>query len=101
MTAAPGSAVRTQEVFRQANERIREAAEEHALDMRIPFICECGNPGCSQVLLLSLDEYRAVRADGTRFITKTGHESADRGVADVVGHHNDHVVVEVGAHDGR
>jgi hypothetical protein len=93
--------VRTEEVFRQANEQIRQAAEEHALDMRVPFLCECADPGCSQVVLLSLDEHRAVRADATRFITRAGHESADRGVADVVGHHDGSVVVAVGAHAVR
>jgi hypothetical protein len=93
--------VRTEDVFRQANDRIREAAEEHAVDMRVPFICECSDQGCSQVVLLSLDEYRAVRADAARFLNKAGHESADPDVAGVVGRHDGYVVVEVGAHAAR
>lgn len=93
--------MRNEDVFRQANERIREAAEEHAPDTRVPFICECADPSCSQVVLLSLSEYRALRAEGTRFVTKAGHESADRGVANVVERHDGYVVVDIGAHDGR
>jgi hypothetical protein len=93
--------VRTENVFRQANERILEAAEEHAFDMRVPFICECADQGCSEVILLSLTEYRAIRADAARFVNKAGHESADRGVASVVGRPNGYVVVEVGAYDPR
>jgi hypothetical protein len=82
--------VRTEYIFRQANERIRQAAEEQDLDMRVPFICECPNPGCSQVILISLDEYRAVRADPSYFINKTGHESTG-----VLERHDGYVVVDV------
>jgi hypothetical protein len=93
--------VRTEDLFRQANESIRQAAEEHAIDMRVPFLCECADQGCSQIVLLSLTEYRAVRAGAARFLNKAGHESADPGVANVVGRHDEYVVVEVGAHDAR
>jgi hypothetical protein len=30
--------VRTEDLFRQTNERIRQAVEEHAVDIRVPFI---------------------------------------------------------------
>jgi hypothetical protein len=48
-----------------------------------------------------LTEYRAVRAGAARFLNKAGHESAGPGVANVVGRHDEYVVVEVGAHDAR
>jgi len=85
--------VHTEYIFRQANERIRQAAEEHELDIPIPFICECPNPGCSQIILMPLDEYRAVRADPSRFINKAGHESAT-----VLARHDQYVVVDVPAY---
>jgi hypothetical protein len=90
--------VRTKDVFRQANERIRQAAEDHAVVMRVPFLSECADPAWSQVVLLSLNDYRAVGADAAHFINERGHESAGRGVAKVVGRHDGSVVVEVGAH---
>ncbi len=83
----------TEYIFRQANERIRQAAEEHELDIPIPFICKCPNPGCSQIILMPLDEYRAVRADPSRFINKAGHESAT-----VLARHDQYVVVDVPAY---
>ena len=39
--------------FREANERISAAAEEHAVEgMRIPFICECADPTCMEIVRL-------------------------------------------------
>jgi hypothetical protein len=86
--------VRTEFIFRQANERIRQAAEEQDLDIPVPFICECPNPRCSQIILIPLDEYRAIRADPARFINKTGHESAG-----VLARHDQYVVVDVLAYN--
>jgi hypothetical protein len=93
--------VRTDDFFRQANEQIRQAAEEHAVDMRVRFICECADQGCSEIIVLSLPEYRAVRAGAARFLNKAVDESADPGVVNVVGRHDGYVVVGVGAHDAH
>lgn len=54
----------------QASERIRQAAEDHAVEMRVPFLSECADPAWSQVVLLSLNDYRAVGADAAHFINK-------------------------------
>jgi hypothetical protein len=81
--------VRTEYIFRQANERIREAAEAQELDIAVPFICECPNPSCSQIILIPLQDYRAVRADPSCFINKRGHQTGP-----VLTRHDTYVVVD-------
>lgn len=44
------------------------------------FICECGRDGCAGRAYLTLDEYRAVRAQPEQLVTARGHEPARRRV---------------------
>jgi hypothetical protein len=83
------------EVFKSANERIREAAEEydHRLQ-RIPFICECPVEVCVEIVRLTEDEYSSIRANPDHFVTAVGHEAAEAGVARVVAQYDGYVVVE-------
>jgi hypothetical protein len=62
--------------FREANERIERAAVTMELeaDVEVPFICECADVSCTELLKLSLEEYEAVRADPTHFLNARGHE---------------------------
>jgi hypothetical protein len=50
-------------VFRIANERMQRAAASHrfAPDQGVPFLCECADPGCREVVMLSPEEYDRVR----------------------------------------
>jgi hypothetical protein len=61
-------------IFREANEQIHDAAVE-LLEERAPapFLCECSDAECRDVLLLSLDDYAFARADDARFILADGH----------------------------
>jgi hypothetical protein len=52
--------------------------------------CECGL-NCTGDIVMSLDEYQAVRLHPTRFLIKEGHEVAD--VVRVVGYGTGYVVV--------
>jgi hypothetical protein len=49
--------------FRTANERLRNAALGHRFlpDQRVPFICECADDGCYEVVMLRLADYEQVR----------------------------------------
>ena len=79
--------------FRQANENIRDVATR--ADMRlIPFICECAELSCTQILRLTADEYESVRADARRFLVAPGHEGNGTHWAHVVEERDGHVVVE-------
>jgi hypothetical protein len=61
-------------VFRDANEQIREADRrlDPAID-RVPYICECDDVTCHELIPLTHEEYEAVRADPTQFAILPGH----------------------------
>jgi hypothetical protein len=80
--------------FRAANEEISAIAQRGADLPRIPFVCECANPRCVEILRLSRPEYEAIRADGRWFLNAPGHEAAALGWGVVVDRGDGFVVVE-------
>jgi hypothetical protein len=87
--------VRNNYTFRDANEQIRARADTYDAPIeRIPFLCECPVPACTEVLRLTLAEYGEVRANPAHFFTVPGHEEADAAVGHVVSRENGYVVVE-------
>lgn len=82
-------------VFREANERIRDAASkyEHRLE-QIPFLCECPVEDCVEIIRLTEDEYAAIRANPHHYLTAVGHESAEEPVGEVVSRNDGYVVIE-------
>jgi hypothetical protein len=62
--------------FRRSNERLQRAARSHGFkaDDRVPFLCECADPGCFEAVWLSPNEYEQVRAYPSRFVLVAGHE---------------------------
>jgi hypothetical protein len=63
---------KTESLFRNVNEGIREAS--HRLDSEIAhFICECGEPTCTEHIRVPLEEYEEVREHPTRFLVRPGH----------------------------
>jgi hypothetical protein len=60
--------------FRRANERLEKRFRELNAEGLTPFLCECGDAACTQVIRLTLDEYEAVRAHGTHFAIVPGHQ---------------------------
>jgi hypothetical protein len=86
---------RNNEIFREANESIRDAAQRHAHELdRIPFLCECPVEGCVEVVRLTSDEYGAIRAQPQHFLTAVGHEESEAPAGEVVARHDGYVVVE-------
>lgn len=82
-------------IFRDANERLRQAAAEHGFDeQRAPFICECADPRCTRVLQVDVAVYQRVRVNPRWFLNVPGHEAAARGHATVVERHDGFVIVE-------
>jgi hypothetical protein len=61
---------------RAANDRIAEKAEQLRFVSRVPMICECGDPDCRSLVLISLEAYRAI-GNPYDTLTASGHE-ADR-----------------------
>jgi len=84
---------RNDALFRDANERIHDAAIEYDVDP-VPFICECAEPTCHEVIALTLAEYDRVRATPTRFVIAPGHEGVAPHAVEVVERTQVYFVVE-------
>lgn len=85
---------RNDATFRDANEKIREAAEHYELVDRIPFICECADERCREIIQLGRSEYEDVRRDPRWFLNAPGHHVAAQGWALVVDDRGEYVIVE-------
>ena len=85
---------RNDATFREANERIGSVAEEIGIEGCVPFICECADPDCTEIVQLSLEEHEAVRAAATLFFNTPGHQTAAQGYVRVVDENDRYVVVE-------
>jgi hypothetical protein len=71
-------AAANESTFREANEKLEEKAGELSLAAeRTPYLCECEDERCTQVVLLTGWEYESVRAEPRRFVLAIGHQSPD------------------------
>src|SRR5205823_5392277 len=85
---------RNDSTFRESNERIEEAAERYGLRGPIPFICECADPNCVQLIRLTPADYEEVRSIPTWFAVVPGHDQTAGPHARVVREHETYAVVE-------
>ena len=92
MTSDPHPAQRNEEAFANANERIRRSAELVDFEEAVPFLCECSQSTCTEIVRLSLETYREVSEGGQTFILRPGHEDAT--VERVTGRRDGYVLVE-------
>ena len=58
---------------RKGNIKIADVARETAVDGPVPFICECGDPVCRGIALLSLSEFDQISAEPARFMVGEAH----------------------------
>ena len=59
-----------------------------------PFLCECGDQSCRQLIHIPLDKYSEVRESPRRFILATGHDQRDGKETSTIETHEGFVVVE-------
>jgi hypothetical protein len=78
--------------FRQVNERIKDVADGFEGAQTYEFLCECSDPGCTERIELTSEDYEWVRADPTRFVLARGHTAQQ--IEQVVERQDEHVVVE-------
>jgi len=79
--------------FREINETLQEGLRRLPADPRpVAFVCECGVRTCEAMVLVTSEEYEAVRANPRRFFVLTGHEFPE--AETVVDRHDQFVVVE-------
>jgi hypothetical protein len=83
---------KNESLFRTLNENIVGLAGALGGETPYEFVCECSTSGCFERLLLTLREYEAVRANGTHFLVKSGHEDIE--VETVFTNRREYVVVE-------
>jgi hypothetical protein len=84
-----------QSAFRRANERIEATADAMGL-LVVPFVCECPDGHCEEIVRLTMDEYESVRVNPRCFFTVPGHEarSVAAGASVVVESFRDYVLVD-------
>lgn len=85
---------RNDALYRDANERIERAAEAHDFGEQIPFICECADPSCTDIVPLTLNEYEEIRASPVHFFNVPGHEVRNQAHLQVVLRRPGYVIVE-------
>jgi hypothetical protein len=80
-------AARNEAAFRLANETLEAKAGELGFgEERTPYLCECEDEACMDVIRLTREEYEAVRAHPKRFAMAPGHhEAGDRLLKDAPG----------------
>lgn len=84
---------RNDAIFREANERISDSAEAEEMTEEIPFLCECADESCTEIVRLSADEYEYVRSNATDFLNAPGHEVAAGPHGDVIERNGRFVIV--------
>jgi len=85
---------RNDAIFREANEHIEGAAQKFGHSGQVPFICECPQPDCREIVPLTLAQYEHVRARPTTFLVVAGHEDVAPEVEDVVERGDGFVIIE-------
>jgi hypothetical protein len=70
---------RNELAFRAANESLKTIFEDadEAHDEAYPFLCECGDRHCTEVVLLPMDIYESTRAQPTWFVIRPGHRQLE------------------------
>jgi hypothetical protein len=87
---------RNNAAFRSANEEIESAAFSHGIDPEepAPFICECSDERCTQIIRLTLVEYARVRTNPRWFAHAVGHEGKVAGAVRTVEGNDRYLLVE-------
>jgi hypothetical protein len=67
---------RNEALFREVNERVQEVSDTRAT-LTTDFLCECGDPACTESIPMRDEEYEHVRADPLLFAVVPGHEILD------------------------
>jgi hypothetical protein len=84
---------RNEDLFRKVNDQIEGVNEAFGtITGTMSILCECGKLECIEQIGLTVDAYRELRTDPTRFAVKPGHELLD--VERVVERHEGYFVVQ-------
>jgi hypothetical protein len=83
-------------VARASNELLSRMAVSHrfAPSQGVPFVCECADADCHEIVMLSLNEYEQVRTHPSRFLLVAGHEDDEATHERIVEAENGYAIVE-------
>ncbi len=76
-TQSEERAARNEVLFREANEKLSDKRKELNIDGETPFLCECGDPECTQLVRLSVEQYEHVRSGAGWFLVARGHDAGE------------------------
>ena len=79
--------IQTERFFRAINDEIAQQQNGH----RVEYLCECGNPVCSESIVLDGTMLTRLHAEPNLFVLLPGHEIPD--VETVVDHSNGYLIV--------
>ena len=75
MTTREARREQNQMRFREANERLHDAVEDHAHEVqRVPFLCECADDDCLGTVDVLVGEWEAVALKPSHFLMEAGHQ---------------------------
>jgi hypothetical protein len=97
-TRSEEQAARNEVRFREANETLGEKRQALELDGRTPFLCECEDPTCTELIRLEVDEYEHVRSHANWFLVAAGHDDEQAPHAES---HEHYAIVEKSGLAGR
>jgi hypothetical protein len=86
---------RTQSLFRDVNERVRQINEVFSAALPVgDWVCECANGGCTERVALPVADYERIRADGARFFVLPAEVHVDHEIEDVIERNEGFWIVE-------
>jgi hypothetical protein len=97
-TRSEEQAARNEVRIREANEALGEKRQELDVGGRTPFLCECEDPTCTELIRLGVDEYEHVRAHPNWFLVAAGHDGETARHAES---HEGYAIVEKSGLAGR
>ncbi len=90
-TQSQERAAQNEVLFREANEKLGIKRQDLELGGATPFLCECGDSSCTELVRLSLEQYEHVRARANRFLVAPGHDEEN---ARQVEEHDGYAIIE-------
>jgi hypothetical protein len=86
---------RTQSLFRDVNERVRQINEVFSGALPIgDWVCECANGACTERVALPVADYERIRADPARFFVLPAQVHVDDEIEDVIERNENFWIVE-------
>jgi hypothetical protein len=90
-TQSEERAARNEVLFRDANEKLGYKREELEVHGPTPFLCECADPTCTELIRLTREQYEHVRSKANWFLIASGHDAQEAPAAE---EHEGYFIIE-------